>query len=117
MLQFISRRLCPLRTNSKYRQNTHLVTGSAQFTPGRDYVESGRLLTAARIGIANCRSDDRLTEPVYHRYAISVDETSLTESAPKLTALHESERSAITAKVQPKFAEARDRRGKTKSRN
>ena len=39
------------------------------------------------------------------------------ESALKLSALHESERKAITAKVQPKFGETRERRGKTNRRN
>jgi hypothetical protein len=43
-----------------------------------------------------------LTESIHRRYAIS-DETSLRESAVKLAALHDSDREARRAKVQPKF--------------
>ena len=45
------------------------------------------------------------------------DETSLMESALKLSALHESERKAVTARVQPKFGETCETHGKTKGRN
>lgn len=78
-------------------------------------MESGGLLTGLDRNL-DCGSDDGLTGSVNRRYAIS-DEASLMESAVTLSALHESERKATTAQVQPKFGETRERRGKTKGRN
>lgn len=101
----------PLRTNSKCQQNAHLVPSSAQFAPGRDYLESGRLLTGPR-------RESSIAGPTTE----VCEASAATRSATRLRSwrAHASYRRSTSRSarlLEPKFGETRERHGKTKGRN